>query len=69
MTMTDDIIDQLSHYVTNEMRMPAGLIVTVIEEIERLRNALDSAISQLLTHHEYELWTKDQFMEELMRWA
>ena len=35
--MTDDIIDQLSCYVTNEMRMPAGLIVTVINEIEQLR--------------------------------
>lgn len=38
--MTDDIIDQLSYYVANEMRMPAGLIVTVINEIERLRQQL-----------------------------
>ena len=45
--MSDDIIDQLSYYVTNEMRMPAGLTITVINyieaqqtEIERLRNAL-----------------------------
>lgn len=35
--MTDDIIDQLSYYVANEMRMPAGFIVTVIKEIEQLR--------------------------------
>lgn len=38
--MTEDIIDQLSYYVANEMRMPAGLIVTVIDEIERLRQQL-----------------------------
>ena len=39
--MADDIIDQLSYYVANEMRMPAGLIVTAINEIERLRAELD----------------------------
>jgi hypothetical protein len=38
--MSDDIIDQLSYYVANEMRMPAGLIVTTIDEIERLRQQL-----------------------------
>jgi hypothetical protein len=45
--MTDDIIDQLSYYVANEMRMPAGLTISVINyieaqqaEIERLRKAL-----------------------------
>jgi hypothetical protein len=45
--MSDDIIDQLSYYVANEMRMPSGLTITVINyieaqqvEIERLRNAL-----------------------------
>ena len=38
--MADDIIDQLSYYVANEMRMPAGLIVTVIDEIKRLRQGL-----------------------------
>jgi hypothetical protein len=32
--MTEDIIDQLSYYVTNEMRMPAGLTTTVINHIE-----------------------------------
>jgi hypothetical protein len=41
--MTDDIIDQLSYYVANEMRMPAGLIVTVINEIERLQVIVDEA--------------------------
>ncbi len=45
--MTDDIIDQLSYYVANEMRMPAGLIVTVIEEIERLRECLQHAIDHV----------------------
>jgi hypothetical protein len=32
----DDIVKQLSYFVTNEVRMPAGLTLTVIEEIERL---------------------------------
>jgi len=41
--MSDDIIDQLSYYVANEMRMPAGLIVTAIDEIERLREQVDHA--------------------------
>jgi hypothetical protein len=45
--MSDDIIDQLSYYVTNEMRMPAGLIVTVINEIERLRECLQHAIDHV----------------------
>ena len=45
--MTDDIIDQLSYYVANEMRMPAGLIVTVINEIERLRECLQHAIDHV----------------------
>jgi hypothetical protein len=45
--VSDDIIDQLSYYVANEMRMPAGLTITVINhieaqqaEIERLRQTL-----------------------------
>jgi hypothetical protein len=47
--VADDIIDQLSWFVTNEIRMPAGLIVTVIShieaqqaEIKRLRTAGDA---------------------------
>jgi len=32
--VADDIIDQLSYYVANEMRMPAGLTITVINHIE-----------------------------------
>ena len=42
--MTDDIIKHLLPFVHDEMRMPAGLVKTVIEEIERLtewqKNAL-----------------------------
>lgn len=42
--MTDDIVAQLLPFIHNEMRMPAGLVKTVIEEIERLtewqKNAL-----------------------------
>jgi hypothetical protein len=45
--MTDDIIDQLSYYVANEMRMPSGLIVTAIDEIERLRECLQHAIDHV----------------------
>ncbi len=37
---SDNIVQQLSWFVMNEVRMPAGLIVTVIDEIERLRAEL-----------------------------
>lgn len=40
--MNNDIINQLEYYITNELRMPAGLIITVIEEIERLRRLGDT---------------------------
>jgi hypothetical protein len=33
----DDIVNLLLPFVMNEMRMPAGFTITVIEEIERLR--------------------------------
>lgn len=36
--MTNDILNELECFITNEARMPAGLIVTVINEVERLRN-------------------------------
>jgi len=36
--MTNDILNELEFFVTNEARMPSGLIITVINEIERLRN-------------------------------
>jgi hypothetical protein len=35
--MSDDIVERLLPFVVNEMRMPAGLTITVIDEIERLR--------------------------------
>lgn len=35
--MSDDIIDRLLPFIHDEMRMPAGMIKDVIEEIERLR--------------------------------
>lgn len=40
--MTDDVIAELAYFVHNEVRMPAGLVRTVIEEIERLRDELDT---------------------------
>ena len=58
--MADDITTQLSYFVTNEERMPAGLTVTVIEyinsqrdEIERLRGIaeeLADAFQQVTDH-------------------
>jgi hypothetical protein len=36
--VSEDILNQLAYFVHNEERMPAGLIRTVIEEIERLRS-------------------------------
>lgn len=45
---SDDIVQQLSWFVMNEVRMPAGLIVTVIDEIERLRADRD----------EWKAWTQ-----------
>jgi len=43
----DDIVTQLEYFVTNEVRMPAGLVVSVINEIERLRWLHDALIAQL----------------------
>jgi len=39
----DDIVTQLLCFVHNEARMPAGLVRTVVEEIERLRIERDAA--------------------------
>lgn len=39
--MTDDIVTRLLPFINDEMRIPAGLIKDVIEEIERLREALN----------------------------
>jgi hypothetical protein len=45
--VSGDIVEQLSWFVMNEVRMPAGLIVTVIDEIERLRAAGDDLAEAL----------------------
>ena len=54
--MSDDIVEQLSYYITNEVRMPAGLTVTVIShieaqqaEIKRLRKAGDALAQGIRT--------------------
>jgi hypothetical protein len=47
LTVADDLINQLSYYITNEVRMPAGFIRDVIDEIERLRADL---LSTRLAH-------------------
>jgi hypothetical protein len=74
--MTDDIIDQLSYYVTNEMRMPAGLTITVINHIEaqqakigRLRKALALAVGELSTHGQYTIYSPDQLMQQFIQEA
>ena len=38
--MSDDIINQLLPFIHDEMRMPAGMIIYVIEEIERLHQRI-----------------------------
>lgn len=41
--MTDDIVTRLIPFIHNEMRIPAGLIMDIIDEIERLRAELKDA--------------------------
>ena len=43
LTVTDDIVTRLLPFINDEMRVPAGLIKDVIEEIERLRAELKDA--------------------------
>lgn len=37
MTENKDILDRLMPFIHNEARIPAGLIMDIIDEIERLR--------------------------------
>jgi hypothetical protein len=46
--LPDDIINQVAYYITNEDRMPAGLVQTVIEEIERLENQISKMVPAFL---------------------
>jgi hypothetical protein len=61
MSANADIINQLSYYVFNEVRMPAGFIRTIIEEIEWLRQqaqtwqATAAGLSQNLSNAENEM--------------
>ena len=41
--VSDDIVTRLLPFINDEMRMPAGLIKDVIEEIERLQEELKNA--------------------------
>jgi hypothetical protein len=43
LVVDDDIVTQLSWYITNEVRMPAGLTCTVIDCIERLQQQVEHA--------------------------
>lgn len=40
---SDDIVTRLIPFIHNEMRIPAGLIMDIIDEIERLRAELKDA--------------------------
>ena len=53
--MADDIVAQLEHFVTNETRMPAGLIVSVISELERLRSDKAELVEAIRLTNEYSL--------------
>jgi hypothetical protein len=61
MSTNGDIINQLSYYMFNEARMPAGFIRTIIEEIESLRQqaqtwqATAAGLSQDLSNAEDEI--------------
>jgi hypothetical protein len=61
MSSNADIINQLSYYMFNEVRMSAGFVRTVIEEIEWLREqtrawqATAAGLSQDLSNAEDEI--------------
>ena len=48
--MSEDIINRLLPFIHDEMRMPAGMIKDVIEEIERLRDAGDALVAAIRNH-------------------
>jgi len=66
--MSDDIVERLLPFVVNEMRMPAGLTITVIDEIERLRKRLQACQSidalpltdDCITQNERMLFTENE---------
>jgi uncharacterized protein YggU (UPF0235/DUF167 family) len=45
--VTDDIINELSYFITNEARMPAGLTITVIDHIESLENKIEQLYAEI----------------------
>jgi hypothetical protein len=68
-----DIVHQLSYYVTNEARMPAGFVRTVIEEIESLRKQAESwqataaGLAQDLSNAEDEFQNLFEINQELIK--
>ena len=60
--MSDDIVERLIPFVNDEMRMPAGLVMDVIEEIERLRYELENmTVSRDSWHNLVKLaWKKEK---------
>lgn len=44
---SDDIVTRLIPFIHNEMRIPAGLIMDIIDEIERLRAEVERLSSPL----------------------
>jgi SMC interacting uncharacterized protein involved in chromosome segregation len=69
--VTDDIIHQLSYYIFNEARMPAGFVRTVIEKIESLREqsqawqATAAGLSQDISNAEDEIERLQEEINEL----
>ena len=47
--MSDNLINELSPFMHDEMRMPAGLIRTVIDELERLQAQVAELALTLMT--------------------
>ncbi len=78
----DDIVNQLLPYVVNEMRMPAGLTITVIEEIERMQAEIErltkerygwqataAGLSQDISNAEDEIERLRAQVAELLPWV
>ena len=64
--MTNDIVTFLLPFIHDEVRIPAGLIMDTIDEIERLRRALDLAVGELSTNDRYRIWNPEQLRQQLL---
>lgn len=73
--MTDNILERLTPFIHDEVRMPAGLIKDVIDEIERLRAELDDCnndfdcLSQMHNKIRTDLDKWKRISEDLYDWT